>query len=105
MRAAGDHARAAAVTDDCGAVARDAARLGRESDQGPERAILAHLGERVSADKLTLGELDSPAQPRLVRVDSLVHVGAIQAKRGLQARGVPRSEACRKDALRRSAFQ
>ena len=92
----------AAVAPDRRAVPRDVARLGLEPDQRPARARPAlTFGQRFAADEVALVELHGPAQAGLVRVDRLVHVVAVQAQRGLEARRVARAQAGRQHAAAR----
>src|SRR5437763_16609762 len=98
MSAARDRAHLLAAARNRRAVARDAPRLHGQPDQPPPGSLCLDLDEGRAADELALVELHRPAETRLVRVDRLVHVVAVQAEGGLQARGVAGAEAGRQHA-------
>src|SRR5436309_15555039 len=81
-------------------MSRDAPRLQLQADQAPCRSLRLDLLQRLASGELALVELHGPAQARFVRVDGLVHVVAPEAQRGLQARRIARTEACRQHAGR-----
>src|SRR5579864_5101095 len=105
MRAARDNTHSPAACLHRGAMAEDAGGLALQPDQGPARAAGLDRGQSLAADKVALAELDRPAEARLVWVDRLVHVVAVEAKRGLQPRRVAGPEAGGQHARRLAGFQ
>jgi hypothetical protein len=74
VRAAGDDAQGLAVRGHGRAVSGDVARLHLEPNKLAACSIGLHLLERVAADEVALAQLHGPTEPRLVWVDSFVHI-------------------------------
>src|SRR5215472_11659786 len=98
MCAAGNDAYLPLLQADRRAMASDAPRVELEPDQLALRPVGLDLPQGVPADELRLVELHGPAQPRLIRVDALVHVVAPETKCGFESRRVARSQSRRKHA-------
>src|SRR5690349_10260903 len=105
MRAARDHADAAAIRRDRGAMPGDVAGLHLETEKPALRSLGLYLLQGLATEELTFVELDSPAQTGLVGVDGLVHVVAPEAERGLEPGRVTGTQSRRQDTLARAALE
>ena len=74
-------------------MARDAAWLRLEPDQGPAGSLRLDLLQRVAADEVAFGQLHGPAEPGFVRVHCLVHIVAVEAEGSLESRRIAGAQA------------
>src|SRR5712692_3601474 len=105
VRAAGHAADQAILAADCGTMTRDIARRGRQPDEGAPWPVALDPSQRVAADELAFVEAHCPAEARLVWIDAVVHVVAIEAQRSLESGGVARSEPGGEHPMAGSVFQ